>query len=156
MKAFRFRLESFLHLRSLTREKCLKEYAQAIEERQRQEELREMLSRKLAQIESSVASKRQEGIRGSDQDAFLGSIEHAKVELINQRVVASQALAEEEKKRTAYIEADIAEKTLLRLKEHRKKEHHRVQEAKEERALEDMIGARHGFISPNEVSYETA
>ena len=37
MKAFRFRLESFLHLRSLTREKCLKEYAQAIEERQRQE-----------------------------------------------------------------------------------------------------------------------
>ena len=156
MKVFRFRLESLLHLRSLTREKALKEYAHAINERRLQEERSKSISRRLAQIEDSVAARRKEGISGHDQANFLASIEYTKDALANQREITSRALADEEDKKATYLEADIAEKTLLRLKEHRKEEHLRVQGAKEERALEDVIGARHRYISPIDKSYETA
>tara|TARA_B100000959_G_scaffold247564_1_gene273929 strand:- start:72 stop:542 length:471 start_codon:yes stop_codon:yes gene_type:complete len=156
MKAFRFRLESLLHLRNLTRERCLKEYAYAISERRREEERCEELADRLAKIEISVATRREEGISGHDQDIFLASIDHAKEALGKQREATRQALAEEERKRISYLKSDMDEKTLLRLKERRKEEHQRDQETKEERALEDMIGVRYSLISPTEISYETA
>ena len=156
MKAFRFRLESLLHLRSLTREKSLKEYAHAINERRLQEERRERISQRLAQIEDSVADRRKESISGHEQANFLASIEHDKDTLTNQREITSRALAEEEGRKAAYLKADIAEKALLRLKERRKEEHLQVEEAKDERALEDVIGARYRYISPIDICYEIA
>ena len=156
MKAFHFRLESLLHLRNLTRERCLKEYASAINQRRTEEERCEELTERLTEIHASVAARREEGISGHDQDTFLASIEHAKEALAKQREVTQQALDEEELKRASYLKSDMDEKTLLRLKERRKEEHQRDQEAKEEHALEDMIGARHNIILPTEISYETA
>ena len=156
MKAFRFRLESLLHLRGLTREKCLKDYAEAISQRQSQEDRCEQISRRLNNIETSVATQRDQGISGHDQDTFLASIEHARNALTKQREVVVRSLAEEEKKKAIYLKADMAEKILLRLKERRKKEHIRVQEAKDERALEDVIGARYGILLPTELSYESS
>ncbi len=156
MKAFLFRLESLLHLRSLTRERCLKEYAYSINERRGEEARGEELTIRLAQIEASVAARRKEGISGHDQAIFLASIEHAKDALDKQREVIGQALADEERKRGVYLKSDMNEKTLLRLKERRKEEHLRDQEVKEERALEDVIGARYSVISPIELSHETA
>ena len=156
MKAFRFRLESLLHLRSLTRERCLKEYAYSINERRCEEERGEELAVRLAKIEASVAARREEGISGHDQAIFLASIEHAKDALGKQREVILQALADEERQRTSYLKSDMDEKILLRLKERRKENHLRDQEVKEERALEDVIGARYSVISPTEFSHETA
>ena len=156
MKAFRFRLESLLNLRTLHRERRLKEYAHAINERQRQEELLGVLSARLAKIESDVAERRAHGISGHDQDIFLASIDHANAALERQREVIQTALAEEERTKATYIEADIAEKTLLRLKERRSEEHLREQESKEEGALEDVIGARYGITLPTELYHETA
>ena len=156
MKAFRFRLESLLHLRSLTREKCLKEYAHAINEHRRAEDRSEELAARLNQIEDRVASLRDKGISGHEQSIFLASIEHAKIALAKQREVVRLALAEEELKRASYLKSDMAEKTMLRLKERRKEDHLRDQMAKEERALEDVIGARYAVILPTEISHETA
>ena len=156
MKAFRFRLESLLNLRTLHRERRLKEYAHAINERQREEELFGVLSARLTKIEIDIAERRAQGISGHDQDIFLASIDHAKAALDRQREVIRTALSEEEHKKASYIEADIAEKTLLRLKERRNEEHLREQESKEERALEDVIGARYGITLPTELYHETA
>ena len=70
--------------------------------------------------------------------------------------MVTRSLAEEEKKKAIYLKADMTEKILLRLKERRKKEHIRVQEAKDERALEDVIGARYGILLPTELNYESS
>ena len=156
MKAFRFRLESLLHLRGLTREKCLKDYAEAISQRQSQEDRCEQISRRLNNIETSVATQRDQGISGHDQDTFLASIEHARNALTEQREVVARSLAEEKKKKATYLKADMTEKILLRLKERRKEDHLRDQMAKEERALEDVIGSRYAVILPTEISHETA
>ena len=156
MKAFRFRLESLLHLRGLTRESSLKDYAHAIDNRQKEENRVEELADRLSQIEKRVASLRDEGISGHDQAIFLASIEHAKIALGKQREIARLALAEEELKRESYLESDKKEKIMLRLKERRKKDHLMEQMSKEEQALEDVIGARHGVILPTEISHETA
>ena len=150
MKAFRFRLESLLHLRGLTREKCLKDYAQAISQRKFEEERCEQISQRMKDIEASVADQREQGITGHDQDTFLASIEHARKALSAQREAVEQSLAKEEETKNIYLEADTAEKILLRLKDRRKKEHLRLQEAKEDRALEDVIGARFGILLPTE------
>ena len=156
MKAFHFRLESLLHLRGLTCEKCLKDYAESISQRQFQEDRCEQISRRLNNIETSVSTQREQGIFGHDQDTFLASIEHARNALTKQREVVARSLSEEDKKKAIYLKADMAEKILLRLKERRKKEHIRVQEAKEDRALEDVIGARFGILLPTELSYENS
>ena len=156
MKAFRFRLESLLNLRTLHRERRLKEYAHAINERQREEKLLGALSARLTKIETDIAERRTQGISGHDQDIFLASIDHAKAALDRQREVIRIALSEEERYKATYIEADIAEKTLLRLKERRNEEHLREQESKEEAALDDVIGARYGITLPTELYHETA
>ena len=150
MKVFRFRLESLLHLRGLTREKCLKDYAQAINQRQSEELRCQQISQRLQDIEKSVAAQREQGIAGHDQAIFLASIEHTRESLKKQSEAVAQSLANEETTKKSYLEADTAEKILLRLKEHRKEEHIRLQEAKEDRALEDVIGARFGILLPTE------
>ena len=150
MKVFRFRLESLLHFRGLTREKCLKDYAQAINKRKSDELRCEQISQRLDDIERSVAAQREQGIAGHDQATFLASIEHARESLKKQREVVAKSLAAEDKSKKSYLEADTAEKILLRLKERRKEEHIRLQEAKEDRALEDVIGARFGILLPTE------
>jgi len=156
MKAFRFRLESLLHLRGLTRERALKEYANAIHDRQLAEARCKELTDRLRQIEDMVADLRNEGISGHDQATFLASIEYAKDALAKQNEVLRLALEDEELKRSSYVEADVAEKTMLRLKERRQEEHLHEQAAKEERTLEDVIGSRYSVISPTEISHETA
>lgn len=154
MKAFSFRLESLLHLRSLTRERRLKEYAQSIEVRRSADRRFDELVNRLKQIEIKVAACREQTISGHDQAIFLASIDHSKTAISKQREVALEAKAEEELKRAAYIESDIAEKTLIRLKERRQEEHLREQLAQEDRALADVIGSRHSVILPTEFSYE--
>lgn len=156
MKAFRFRLESLLHLRSLTRERCLKEYAHAINDRRVAEARSEELATQLNQIEDRVAFLRREGMSGHDQATFLSSIEHAQEVLAQQRKVVELSLTEEDDKKKSYLKSDVAEKTMMRLKERRKKDHLSEEAAKEERALEDVIGARYSMISPTEISHETA
>jgi flagellar export protein FliJ len=156
MKAFRFRLESLLHLRSLTRERCLKEYADAINDRRLAVVRSEELAAQLNQIEDRVASLRREGMSGHDQATFLSSIDHAQDMLKQQRKVVEFALTKEEDKRKSYLKADVSEKTMMRLKERRKKDHLLEQATNEERALEDVIGARYNVILPTEISHETA
>ncbi|MBL62873.1 MAG: flagellar export protein FliJ [Opitutae bacterium] len=154
MKAFTFRLESLLHLRSLTRERRLKEYAQSIEVRRSADRRCGELEDQLKEIEAKVAAGREQTISGHDQAIFLASIDHSKAAISKQREIALKATTEEESKRASYIESDIAEKTLLRLKERLQEEHLREQLYQEDRALEDVIGSRHGVILPTEFSYE--
>lgn len=145
MKAFTFRLETLLHLREMSRDRAIKEYAQAITKREKIELDLKKAVKMLEVLNAEINERRASGFSGFEQDGFNQSILRSKEIIIdlNSKVADSKNI--ESAKRNLYLLADSNCKSLLKLKEKKKEEHLKSEEKKEESELEDIIGSRFVF-----------
>ena len=145
MKAFTFRLETLLHLREMSKERAIKEYAQAISKREKLELDLNKAVEMLELLNAEIHDRRAKGFSGFEQDGFNQSILRSKEIIIdlNSKVADSKNI--ESAKRNLYLLADSNCKSLLKLKEKKKVEHLKSEEKKEESELEDIIGSRFVF-----------
>ena len=145
MKAFTFRLETLLHLREMSRDKAIKDYAIAISNRENAETDLNSAVSSLKELNTVIHQKRAIGFSGFEQETFNQSIVRIKEEIIDFNSKLADAKNIEVVKRKLYLQADSNCKSLLRLKEKKKDEHFKREERKEESELEDIIGARFVF-----------
>jgi flagellar export protein FliJ len=145
MKAFTFRLETLLHLREISKDRAIKEYAQAISKREKLELDLKKAVKMLEVLNAEINERRASGFSGFEQDGFNQSILRSKEVIIdlNSKVADSKNI--ESAKRNLYLRADSNCKSLLKLKEKKKEEHLKSEEKKEESELEDIIGSRFVF-----------
>jgi flagellar export protein FliJ len=145
MKAFTFRLETLLHLREISKDRAIKEYAQAISKREKLELDLKKAVKMLELLNAEINERRASGFSGFEQDGFNKSILRSKEIIIdlNSKVADSKNI--ESAKRNLYLRADSNCKSLLKLKEKKKEEHLKSEEKKEESELEDIIGSRFVF-----------
>lgn len=145
MKAFTFRLETLLHLREISKDRAIKEYAQAISKREKLELDLKKAVKMLEVLNAEINERRASGFSGFEQDGFNQSILRSKEIIIdlNSKVADSKNI--ESAKRNLYLRADSNCKSLLKLKEKKKVEHLKSEEKKEESELEDIIGSRFVF-----------
>ena len=145
MKAFTFRLETLLHLREISKDRAIKEYAQAISKREKLELDLKKAVKMLEVLNAEINERRASGFSGFEQDGFNQSILRSKEVIIdlNSKVADSKNI--ESAKRNLYLRADSNCKSLLKLKEKKKMEHLKSEEKKEESELEDIIGSRFVF-----------
>ena len=145
MKAFTFRLETLLHLREISKDRAIKEYAQAISKREKLELDLKKAVKMLELLNAEINERRASGFSGFEQDGFNQSILRSKEIIIdlNSKVADSKNI--ESAKRNLYLRADSNCKSLLKLKEKKKVEHLKSEEKKEESELEDIIGSRFVF-----------
>ena len=125
-------------------EEALSAYAKAIRLREFEEEELTACNRRLEELREEVGIRRKEGFGGAEQATFMWAVNLSKDRLRRQRAKANQAKRAEGKARSAFVKADGDEKTLTHLKDRREEEHFRFELKKEERELEDVIGARYG------------
>lgn len=145
MKAFKFRLETLLHLREISRDKALSQYAHAINLRQdKEKELRESELR-LVELQFQISEKRKNSFTGSKQEAFDLSVKHAKERILDANKNLQQSIQTEKVKKGIYLNSNSEYKSLLKLKEKQFEIHVRNETLKEERELEDIIGGRFVF-----------
>ena len=145
MKAFKFRLETLLHLREISRDKALSQYAHAINLRQdKEKELRESELR-LVELQFQISEKRKNSFTGSRQEAFDLSVKHAKERILDANKNLQQSIQTEKAKKGIYLNSNSEYKSLLKLKEKQFEIHVRNETLKEERELEDIIGGRFVF-----------
>ena len=145
MRAFNFRLQTLLNLREMAREEALSAYANAIRQRELNEEKLADCNSCLDELRGAVAACRTKNFSGAEQANFQKAVNLAKERLLQQRNKVNRAKRIEEKARTSYLKADGDEKSLTNLKERRQKDHFQFELKKEERELEDVIGARYGL-----------
>ena len=145
MKSFTFRLETLLHLREISKDRAIKEYAQAISKREKLELDLKKAVKMLEVLNAEINERRASGFSGFKQDGFNQSILRSKEVIIdlNSKVADSKNI--ESAKRNLYLRADSNCKSLLKLKEKKKVEHLKSEEKKEESELEDIIGSRFVF-----------
>lgn len=145
MKAFKFRLETLLHLREISRDKALSQYAHAINLRQdKEKELRDSELR-LLELQFQISEKRKNSFTGSKQEAFDLSVKHAKERILDANKNLQQSIQTEKAKKGIYLNSNSEYKSLLKLKEKQFEIHVRNETLKEERELEDIIGGRFVF-----------
>ena len=145
MKAFKFRLETLLQLREISKDRALSKYAHAINFRQNKEKELQESELHLEELQFQISENRKMSFTGSKQEAFDLSIKHAKEQIIDANKNLQQSLQAEEAKKGIYLKSNSEYKSLLRLKEKQFEEHVRSENLKEERELEDIIGGRFVF-----------
>ena len=150
MKAFTFRLETLLHLREMSKDKAMKNYALAISKRENAEIDLKTAVQNLEILNQDIIVKRTSGFSGHEQENFNLSINRTKGEIIDFNSKLAESKNIESGNRKIYLEADSNCKSLLKLKQKKRIEHLKTEEKKEETELEDIIGARFVF---NKTSY---
>ena len=145
MKSFTFRLETLLHLREISKDRAIKEYAQAISKREKLELDLKKAVKMLEVLNAEINERRASGFSGFEQDGFNQSILRSKEIIINLNSKVADSKNIESAKRNLYLRADSNCKSLLKLKEKKKVEHLKSEEKKEESELEDIIGSRFVF-----------
>ena len=145
MKSFTFRLETLLHLREISKDRAIKEYAQAISKREKLELDLKKAVKMLEVLNAEINERRASGFSGFEQDGFNQSILRSKEIIINLNSKVADSKNIESAKRNLYLRADSNCKSLLKLKEKKKEEHLKSEEKKEESELEDIIGSRFVF-----------
>ena len=145
MKAFKFRLETLLHLREISRDKALSKYARAINYRRVKEKELQVSEENLKKLQFQISEKRKNSFSGSKQEAFDLSVKYAKEQIIDANKNLQHSIRSEEAKKGIYLKSNSEYKSLLKLKEKRFQEHVRSESLKEERELEDIIGGRFVF-----------
>lgn len=145
MKAFTFRLETLLHLREMSKDKAIKDYALAISNREKAEINLRSAVNNLEKLNKEIHLKRTIGFSGFEQDTFNQSIIRSKEEIIDFNSKLADSKNIESAKRNLYLQADTNCKSLLKLREKKKEEHLKTEEKKEESELADIIGARFVF-----------
>ena len=129
----------------MAREEALSTYANAIRQRELNEERLTDCKSRLDELREAVAACRKELFTGAEQANFQQTVNIAKERLLRQRKKLNHAKGVEEKARMSYAKADGEEKSLTNLKAHRQEDHFHFELKKEERELEDVIAARHAF-----------
>lgn len=145
MKAFKFRLETLLHLREISRDKALSQYAHAINLRQDKEKELRASELRLVELQFQISEKRKNSFTGSKQEAFDLSVKHAKERILDANKNLQQSIQTEKAKKGIYLNSNSEYKSLLKLKEKQFEIHVRNETLKEERELEDIIGGRFVF-----------
>ena len=145
MKAFKFRLETLLHLREISRDKALSQYAHAINLRQDKEKELRASELRLVELQFQISEKRKNSFTGSKQEAFDLSVKHAKERILDANKNLQQSIQTEKAKKGIYLNSNSEYKSLLKLKEKQFDIHVRNETLKEERELEDIIGGRFVF-----------
>ncbi|MBU62458.1 MAG: flagellar export protein FliJ [Opitutae bacterium] len=143
MRAFHFRLQTLLNLREMAREEALSTYASAIRQRELNEEKLADCNNTLDELRKAVATRRTNRFTGAEQANFQQAVNLAKERLLLQRNKVNRAKQVEENTRMSYVKADGDEKSLINLKARREEDHFHFELKKEERELEDVIGARY-------------
>ena len=150
MKAFRFRLETLLHLREISRDKALGHYAQSIRSRQEREKALQVCQSLLESLHAQIGERRKNSFTGSKQESFDLSVSHAKERILDANRNLQESMQTEQAKKGIYLKIDSEYKSLLKLKEKKYEEHVYSESLKEERELEDIIGGR--FVFNNIIS----
>ena len=150
MKAFRFRLETLLHLREISRDKALGHYAQSIRSRQEREKALQVCQSHLESLHAQIGERRKNSFTGSKQESFDLSVSHAKERILDANRNLQESMQTEQAKKGIYLKIDSEYKSLLKLKEEKYEEHVYSESLKEERELEDIIGGR--FVFNNIIS----
>lgn len=145
MKVFKFRLGTLLHLREISRDKALSNYAHSINARQEKERVLRDCQLYLESLHHQIGERRKNSFTGSKQESFDLSVSHAKEKILDANQDLQQALQTENAKKGIYLKADSEYKSLLKLKEKQYEEHFYTESLKEERELEDIIGGRFVF-----------
>jgi len=145
MRAFEFRLETLLHLRELAKDKAIAEYGLAVSKREEAEKKLGEANDGLRELREEIGIRRSVGFSGNDQEVFNRSLVLAKERIVDCNAKVQEAGRIEIAKRDLYFQADSNYKSLLKLKEKKREEHIEYESKKEERELEDIIGARFVF-----------
>ena len=136
----------------MVRVEALSAYAKAIRLREFEQEELTACNRRLEELREEIGVRRKEGFTGAEQATFLRAVNLSKDRLRRQRAKVNRAKRAEEKTRGVFVKADGNEKSLARLKDRREEEHFRFELKKEERELEDVIGARYGRSQTNNLT----
>ena len=83
MKAFKFRLETLLQLREISKDKALSQYAHAINFRQDKEKELQASELHLEELQFQISENRKISFTGSKQEAFDLSVKHAKERILD-------------------------------------------------------------------------
>ena len=145
MRAFEFRLETLLHLRELAKDKAIAEYGLAVSKREEAEKKLGEANDGLRELREEIGIRRSVGFSGNEQEVFNRSLVLAKERIVDCNAKVEEAGRIEIAKRDLYLQADSNYKSLLKLKEKKREEHIEYESKKEERELEDIIGARFVF-----------
>jgi len=145
MKAFKFRLETLLHLRELAKDKAISEYGKSIRIREEAENNLFAKEQELVGLRKEIGLRRSSGFSGSEQENYNRSIVRAKEAIINCNSKVQDAISMETAKRKLYLQADSEYKSLLKLKDNQRIEHLEIETKKEEMELESIIGSRFVF-----------
>ena len=145
MKAFRFRLETLLHLRELAKDRTISEYGLSVSRREQAEQKLGEARNGLSELRDEIGTRRSVGFLGNDQEVFNRSLDLAKERIIDCNAKLEEAGRIEVAKRELYLQADSNYQSLLKLKEKKREEHIEYETKKEEMELEDIIGARFVF-----------
>ena len=100
MKAFTFRLETLLHLREISKDRAIKEYAQAISKREKLELDLKKAVKMLEVLNAEINERRASGFSGFEQDGFNQSILRSKEVIIdlNSKVADSKNIESAKRK----------------------------------------------------------
>ena len=145
MRAFEFRLETLLHLRELAKDKAIGEYGLAVSKREEAQKKLSEANDGLRELREEIGIRRSVGFSGNDQEVFNRSLVLAKERIVDCNAKVQEAGRIEIAKRELYLQADSSYKSLFKLKEKKREEHIEYESKKEERELEDIIGARFVF-----------
>jgi len=145
MKAFRFRLETLLHLREMAKDKAIAEYGLAIARREEAQKVLQQRKRQMEDLREEIGRRRSTGFSGSEQNSYNRSIERAKEAIIDCNSNFEEAKKIAEAKRELYLNADSQFKSLLKLKEKQRDRHIEFETKKDEMQLEDIISSRFVF-----------
>jgi flagellar export protein FliJ len=129
----------------MSKDRAIKEYAQAISKREKFELDLKKAVKMLEVLNAEINERRASGFSGFEQDGFNQSILRSKEIIINLNSKVADSKNIESAKRNLYLLADSNCKSLLKLKEKKKVEHIKSEEKKEESELEDIIGSRFVF-----------
>ena len=145
MKAFRFRLETLLHLREMAKDKAIAEYGLAIARREEAQKVLQQRKRQMEDLREEIGRRRSTGFSGSEQNSYNRSIERAKEAIIDCNSNFEEAKKIAQAKRQLYLSADSQFKSLLKLKEKQRDRHIEFETKKDEMQLEDIISSRFVF-----------
>jgi len=151
MKAFKFKLQTLLKLREASRERALLDYAKSIHERQQIEANLKKAIAHVYSLENFVGDKQKTNFRANDLTSLIGSIEDARNKVESLSTDLSQQKTIEESRRKIFLTKNTDSESLQNLKDRQTSEHIDLETKKEERELDDIIGARYLFDRVNPV-----
>ena len=151
MKAFKFKLQTLLKLREASRERALLDYAKSIQERQQIEANLDKAIAHVDSLENFVGDKQKTNFRANDLTSLIGSIEDARNKVESLSTDLSQQKTIEESRRKIFLTKNTDSESLQNLKDRQTSEHIDLETKKEERELDDIIGARYLYDRVNPV-----